>query len=130
MKSERTKQCKRLSLFFLIMHFLCLFGPFLYFFPYAVVTAVPGQKIVLSLFFITAATFSAIAVFSEARTRGGLVKSIMWLLIFGITLCLETAKVFIGIMAIISIIDELFIVRMRAKYKDAFAANREIDRRK
>ena len=129
MKSERTKQCKRLSVFFLILHILCLFGPLLYFIPYAYIVGEVGRKLALSLFLIVALCLSVVALISDAKTRGGLAKSIMWILVIGISICLQEVKVFVYIMAIVSIIDELVIVKLRAKYKDAYAANREIDRR-
>lgn len=129
MKSERTKQCKRLSVFFLIFHILCLFGPLLYFIPYAYIVGEVGRKLALSLFLIVALCLSVVALISDAKTRGGLAKSIMWILVIGISICLQEVKVFVYIMAIVSIIDELVIVKLRAKYKDAYAANREIDRR-
>lgn len=77
MKSERTKQCKRLSILFLVLHVLCLFGPLLYFIPYAYIVGEVGRKLVLSLFIIVALCLSVIAIISDAKTRGGLVKSIM-----------------------------------------------------
>ena len=129
MKSERTKQCKRLSVFFLILHILCLFGPLLYFIPYAYIVGEVGRKLALSLFLIVALCLSVVALISDAKTRGGLAKSIMWILVIGISICLQEVKVFVYIMAIVSIIDELVIVKLCAKYKDAYAANREIDRR-
>ena len=129
MKSERTKQCKRLSILFLVLHILCLFGPLLYFIPYAYVVGEVGRKLALSLFLIVALCLSVVAIISDAKTRGGLAKSIMWILVIGISICLQEVKVFVYIMAIVSVIDELVIVRLRAKYKDAYAANKEIDRR-
>lgn len=129
MASNRTKQCKRLSIMFGIFHFLCLFGPFLYFVPYAFAVGQMVSKITLSLTIIVSLVISAFAILAEAKTRGGLVKSIIWLLLIGVSVCLSKVETFLYIMAIVSIIDELFVVRMRAKYKDAYAANKEIDRR-
>lgn len=129
MKSERTKQCKRLSILFLVLHILCLFGPLLYFIPYAYIVGEVGRKLALSLFLIVALCLSVVAIISDAKTRGGFAKSIMWILVIGISICLQEVKVFVYIMAIVSIIDELVIVRLRAKYKNAYASNKEIDRR-
>lgn len=129
MKSERTKQCKRLSILFGILHFFALFGPLLYFIPYAYVVGEVGRKLALSLFIIVALCLSVVSILSDAKTRGGLSKTIMWTLVIGISICLQEVKTFVYIMAIVSIIDELVFVRLRAKYKDAYAANREIDRR-
>ena len=124
-----TKQCKRLSILFLVLHILCLFGPLLYFIPYAYIVGEVGRKLALSLFLIVALCLSVVALISDAKTRGGFAKSIMWILVIGISICLQEVKVFVYIMAIVSIIDELVIVRLRAKYKDAYASNKEIDRR-
>lgn len=127
--SKRTKQCKRLSILFSTLHFLCLFGPFFYFIPFAFVNGVFVEKITLSLTLIFSLGLAGIAILVDAKTRGGMIKTIMWLTIMGITCCLKSIAPFIYIMASISIIDELFIVRAKTKYKDAYAANREIDRR-
>ena len=129
MKSERTKQCKKLAIVFGILHFLCLFGPFLYFIPYAYVVGALVSKVTLSLTIICALVIAAFTILAEAKTRGGLIKTIIWLLLIGVATCLSSVEAFLYIMAIVSIVDELFVVKMRAKYKDAYAANREIDRR-
>lgn len=129
MKSARTKQCKRLSILFTILHFLCLFGPLLYFIPYAYIVGEVGRKLALSLFLIVALCLSVFAIIGDAKTRGGLAKSIMWIMIIGVSICLTRVETFVYIMAGVSILDELLIVRLRNKYKDAHAANREIDRR-
>ena len=128
-KSSRTIQCKNLTNLFSILHLGCLFGPLLYFVPYAFATGTTGNKIGLSLFLIVSVCLSLVSLFGEAKTRGGLNKTIMWVLIMGVLMCLAEAKTFIYIMAIVSILDELVIVKLKDKYKDAYAANREIDRR-
>ena len=129
MKSQRTKQCKRLSIFFGVLHFLCIFGPLLYYVPYAIIKGGAGDKLFLSLEIIVSIILAVFAIILDAKTRGGLIKTIMWLLILGITIALSEVKTFICIMAICAIVDELIIVKLRARYKDRYAANREIDRR-
>lgn len=129
MKSKRTKQCKKLANLYGMLHFFCLYGPFLYFIPYALIMGTVGKKIALSLFLIVSLCLAFFAIIGDAKTRGGLYKTIMWILIIGVLTCLEQAKTFIYLMAIISIIDELLIIKLKDKYKDAYAANKEIDRR-
>lgn len=130
MKSERTKQCGRWYIIFSIVHFLCLFGPFIYFIPSAFTSEVSTtRKVALTLCMVVGCILALLAIISDAKTRGGLAKSIMWLLVLGVMVCLQSAKTFIYIMAIVSIIDELFIVRLKDKYKTAHIANKEIDRR-
>lgn len=128
-QSDRTKQCKNLSLLFGILHFLCLFGPLLYYIPYAFASGETGQKLGLSLFAIVAICLMFLAIISEAATRAGLIKSMLWLLILGITMCLTEAKTFIYVMAIVSVVDELIIIKLKDHYKNKYSANVEIDRR-
>lgn len=129
MTSKRTKQCKTLSLILGIIHFVCLFGPLFYFVPYAYIVGTAGRKIFLSVFLVVSLCLSIISVITDAKTRGGLAKSVMWLIILGITCCLNEVKIFVYIMAIVSIIDELVVVRLRERYKNSYLANREIDKR-
>lgn len=127
--SKRTKQCKRLNILFTLLHFICLFAPFVYFIPAAFTFATATKRIVLSLFLITAGCLSLIAVLGELKTRGRLFKSVFWIMVFGITLCLIEVKPFVFAMCIISLVDELLFARLATKYKVAYATNKEIDRR-
>lgn len=127
--TERTKQCKKLHIIFTIIHFICMFGPLLYFIPYAYIIGGTGYKIGLSLFILVALCLSVFTIIADAKTRGGLAKTILWTIIMGVCLCLTEVKTFIYIMAIVSILDELVITKLSVKYKDAYAANKEIDRR-
>lgn len=129
MKSERTVECKKRTRLFSVLHFLCVFGPFLYFIPYSFIFSSTGQKLFLSLELVTVLIIAAFAALSDLKTRGGYAKIIYWLCILGITYCLEQAKIFIYIMCVCAIIDELLITKLRDKYKDAYRANKEIDRR-
>lgn len=128
-ESKRTKQCKNLHLLFSILHFLCLFGPFLYYIPYAFVVGATVTKVTLSLSIIVSLTLSFFMLISDATARAGFTKSIMWILVAGVILCLTEVKIFVFIMAFISVLDELIFIKLRDKYKDAAAANKEIDRR-
>lgn len=128
-KSERTKKCGNIAKLLGILHFLCLFGPFLYFLPLALALSTMGQQLFLTFEIVTCLILSLLALVSGLKTRGGLAKTIMWMFILGITICLSEVKVFIYIMSICAIVDELIIVRLKDKYKDAYAANKEIDRR-
>lgn len=128
-KSARTLQCRNVVSWMNVLHFLCLFGPLLYYIPHAFVCGEPGQKLCLSLLSIVALCLGLLMIIIDASKRAGFAKTIMWILVLGIAICLEQAKIFICIMAVVAIIDELIIVRIRDKYKTALAANKEIDRR-
>jgi hypothetical protein len=127
--SDRTKQCKKLHRLFTILHFLCLFGPFLYYIPQAFILGTVVKKVTFSLILIVTLCLSAFAIFIDAKNRAGLSKSIMWLLIIGVSSCLAEIKAFIYIMAIVSILDEICFLKLRKKYKIALISNKEIDRR-
>ena len=128
-KISRTKQCKRKATAFSILHFLCLFGPFLFFFPYAFIVGEVVSKVALSLVTIVSLILAVLSLLIDAKNRGGLSKSIMWLMISGVLFCLTEVKIFIWIMSITSILDELIFVRCRDHYKTAYIANKEIDKR-
>lgn len=129
MKSERTIECKKRTRLFTILHFLCVFGPFLYFIPYSFIFSDTGRKLFLSLELVTVLILCIFAALSDMKTRGGYAKVIFWMFVLGISYCLEEVKVFIYIMCICAIVDELIITKLKDKYKDAYRANKEIDRR-
>lgn len=127
--SKRTKQCRNLRDLFTVLHLLCLFGPFLYYIPSSFINGQPGEKLALSLTMVVALILGAFSIIADAATKGNLIKTIMWTLVLGVCICLPKISTFIYIMAIISILDEIVIVRLRDKYKTAYLANKEIDRR-
>ena len=127
--SERTKQCRVLTFVFGLLHFLCLFGPLLYFIPYGYITGETIEKIGMSFTVITALILSMISILVSATHRAGLHRCIMWVLIAGVLFCLEKVQVFIWIMAITSILDELIFTKVKDHYKAALISNKEIDRR-
>ena len=127
--SERTKQCRILNLVFGLLHFLCLFGPLLYFIPYGYITGETVEKIGMSFTVITALILSMISILVSATHRAGLHRCIMWVLIAGVLFCLEKVQVFIWIMAITSILDELIFTKVKDHYNTALISNKEIDRR-
>lgn len=129
MVSERTKQCRTLKNVFGFLHFLCLFGPLLYFIPYGYVTGETVEKICMSFTIILSVVLAVISILVSVTARAGLHRCIMWALVIGVLFCLQEIKVFIYIMAITSILDELVFTKIRDHYKAALISNKEIDRR-
>ena len=129
MASERTKQCRKLKNLFGVLHFLCLFGPLLFFIPYGFITGQPAEKIGLSFTVIISIILLVMSVIVSVTARAGLHRSVMWILIIGVLLCLKNVQTFIWIMAVCSVIDELVFVRLKDHYKAALISNKEIDRR-
>lgn len=127
--SERTLSCGRRKWIFTILHYLALFGPFLYFIPYCFVTGEIASKMVIGLVAVVAIILAGVSVIMDVKHRAGLHKSAFWALIAGCTYVLESVTPFVILMAAISIVDELVFVRAKDYYASAQLANREIDRR-
>lgn len=127
--SERTKQCKSLKTIFTILHLICLFGPLVYFVPYGYITGEITEKIALSLTVTVSLILACISLVVGVTARAGLQRTILWTLIAGVLFCLRDIQVFIWIMCVTSILDELIFVKVKDHYKTALAANIEIDRR-
>lgn len=127
--SDRTKQCRTLKNIFGLLHFLCLFGPLLYFIPYGYITGETVEKIGMSFTVIISVVLAVISIIISAIHRAGLHRCIMWVLISGVLFCLKEIQTFIWIMAITSILDELIFTKVRDHYKAALISNKEIDRR-
>lgn len=127
--SDRTKQCRLLKIIFGFLHFLCLFGPLLYFIPYGYVTGETVEKIGMSFTIIASVILAVISILVSVTARAGLHRCIMWILITGVLFCLKEIQVFIWIMAITSILDELIFTKLKDHYKTALISNKEIDRR-
>lgn len=129
MSGNRTKQCKKLKNIFSLLHFLCLFGPLLYFIPYGYITGETVEKIVMSFTIIVSAILVVTSIVVDTVHKAGLHKCIMWALIAGVLFCLNEIKTFIWIMCIVSILDELVFVKLRDHYKFLTKTNKEMDKR-
>ena len=127
--SDRTKQCRHRKNLFNILHFLCLFGPLLYFVPYGYITGETVEKIAMSFTIVVSIVLAAISLIVSVTAKAGLHRCIMWTLIAGVLFCLQEIQTFIWIMAITSILDELIFTKVRDYYKAALISNKEIDRR-
>lgn len=128
-RSARTKQCKFLKNLFTFIHYVCLFGPLAYFIPLGYLTGEPVQKISISLTVITAVILAMISIIVSTTARAGIHRSILWVLMLGLFCTLSQLKIFITVMALTSILDELVFCRLKDYYKEAFRTNKEIDRR-
>lgn len=128
-KSTRTKKCRTLQAIFTALHLICMIGPFMYFIPYALAVGEPVEKITLSMFTIIGGSIALLALLMDVKHRQGLHKTIFWLLIIGITICLKKVETFVYILAVISILDELIFYKLKNRYSELYRTNKEIDRR-
>lgn len=129
MKSDRTKQCQRRKWLFRVLHLLCLFGPFIYFIPYAYATGKIASKLVMNFTVITSLIMAILSLLIDVKNRNGMHRVILWLLIAGVMFCLSEVKTFIWIMTVTSILDELIFVKLKDFYRMAEISNKEIDKR-
>lgn len=128
-KSKRTLHCQTMKFIFGLLHFLCLFGPLIFFIPYGFITGEPVEKIGMSFTIIISAILAIISLVVSVTAKAGLHKSMMWTLMAGVLFCLQEIKVFIWIMCITSIMDELIFCKLKDYYKTTYMTNLEIDRR-
>ena len=127
--SKRTKQCRLLKNIFSILHFLCLFGPLLYFVPYGYATGATVEKVAMSFTVVASVVLALISMLVSVTAKAGLHRCIMWTLITGVLFTLQEIQVFVWIMAVTSILDELVFTKLKDHYKAALISNKEIDRR-
>ena len=128
-KSARTKQCRFWRNFFTLFHYLFLFGPLAYYLPMGYLTGEPVQKISISLTVIAAVILSGVSVLMSTTARSGMHRSVLWILILGLIFTLSQLKVFLLVMALSCIIDELIFCRLKDHYAELYRTNKEIDRR-
>lgn len=128
MASERTKKARIMQIIFTVLHLVCLLGPFLYFLPAAFIAAKVVEKVALGLVTIVCLILAGISLLINVNHRAGLHRSILWILILAITTTFSAVKVFIYIMAIASILDELVFTKIADHYKTVKNTNKEIDR--
>lgn len=129
--SKRTQHCRKMYWIFNLAHFLALFGPFAYYIPYCFIKGETTEKIAVSLSLLTSLVLLVIAFIVDVKNRAGLSKTALWILILGVIYVLNSVNItiFVCIMAIISIIDELVFIKLRDNYMAKLNSNKEIDRR-
>lgn len=127
--ATRTDKLKAIYGWLTFFHMLCLFGPLLIFTIIGFCSASSDNKITLSLTAIVAIILAFISFIVSAKHRANLHRSILWIMVIGIMHCLQSVEVFIWILAITSILDELALSPLRAKYKNKVTINKELDLR-
>lgn len=129
MDSKRTKQCRAFKWLFKILHFLMLFGPFLYFIPYGFSVGEKAQTVGLTAMMVISSILLILSIVMDVKHRAGLFKATLWILVGGVSLCLTEIESFIWIMITVSVLDELVICPLADHYSTALTANVEIDKR-
>lgn len=134
MKSKITKKYSRLTTIFTLLHILCMFLPIAIYLPQCISIGANtdggnGNVVILTLSAITCVILLLISIVVDATHRLSLHKSVIWVVLLGMTITLTTAVEFIIMMAITSLLDELLIYPLRKSFKNKVIINKEIDKR-
>ena len=128
-KTERTKSLERKYGWLTFFHLLCLFGPLLIFTIIGFSTGTSGDRITLSLTAIVSIILALISTLVSTAHKAGLHRTILWIMILGIMYCLKEVEVFIWVLAVTGILDELVFIPLARRYKNLKTINKEIDLR-
>lgn len=123
-QSDETKKCKYLSLLFLVLSYIVLYGPLTYYLITGIIIAHTATKVVLTLLAATALILMIICFIQKHRLR-----SPLWLMIIGIFFAVENILPLVIMVAAGTIIDEFCLTPLHKLYKNKATINKEIDKR-
>ena len=132
MRSERTNKLKRKKRLVSLLHFLCMFGPLIYFVSSAYLsgTTTTVDKVTLTLSMVVGAVLAIISLMLDIKYKAGLHKTILYVVLLALVAVLtEQVKTIIVILAITGIIDELVLSPLHNRFVRLCEINVEIDRR-
>ena len=113
---------------FFILSFLATFGPFMYYGIKAMIEGEPVEKFALSMFSIAAVIIAIAAACMKVHLR-----SVIWIVLLGVYLCLDNLVGVILVVAICTILDELVFSPLYKKYSKKYSeicsANEVFDER-
>ena len=119
-----TKKYKTRKTIFSILSILCLIGPLLFFIIQGFAGAAVVGKLVLSLTSLGAIILAGISVLFKYHLR-----SPIFLCLMGLWVALESLLPAIICISIAVILDEFIFSPLKAKYKQLYIINKEIDKR-
>lgn len=122
--SKITKSSRRAANAFSVLSFLLTVAPIVIFGIQAFIAGEPHEKTTLGLTITTALILVAINAMFKLHIR-----SVLWILVLGIYVCLDNIQTMLLVMAITTILDEFVAVPLRNKFKKKYEINREIDKR-
>jgi len=123
--SEKTKKCKRMKNLFLTLSLLANFLPLvIYIFKGFIEGETVAHKIGLTTTLMVAAIMTLLNFIFKFKIR-----SIIWVLLLGIHICVDRLIVLIVLIAICTILDEFILHPAYKKYRERFVINNEMDER-
>lgn len=124
-KSKETKKYGRLALIFTALSILCVFGPMI---GYAVTAFIGGaaivQKFALVSSLLVVVILTVVSVFGKWACR-----SRAFILLVGLSICLNNFLPIFYVFAGCQIADELIIAPLAAHFRSKASINKELDKR-
>ena len=127
--SDRTKNLRLMKFLFSSLHYIFMFVPLIVFVVMGYVEGTSSQKVTLSLTVTVGLILGIISIFISVKNKAGLHRTILWVVIIGISFCLSKVETFVYVMAMTSIIDEVLLVNLKDRYTNLLTINKEIDKR-
>lgn len=122
--SETTQKYKTRATFYKILDVILTYGPFVGFAIISFVGSTPVQKLGLSAMMVIAACLAILNILYKKRFR-----SLIWILLLGFTFVLTSIAPMVVIIAVCTLLDEIFVEPMYRRNIEKYKINKEIDKR-
>lgn len=123
--SKTTKSYRRLAFLMGLLSFLCLVGPFAYY----GIEALIGGALVYEKVALVGSVFVVLIMTVIAAVNKIALRSRIWILLFGVFLCLDHFLVPLIVVGACQIADELVFSPLRRHFASKASINIEIDKR-
>lgn len=125
MKAKITKKYKILYWIFSILSFISIIFPVAFYVVKGYVeSSVVTEKVTLTCTLLIAIILTIVNILFKKRIR-----SIIWIILIGIYICIDNILVMILLIAIGTILDEFIFTPLKLHYKNKHFVNKEIDKR-
>lgn len=122
--SPITKKYKRNYWLTTVISWVITLVPLLVFVIWGFIEGTPHRKLALGGLIVVAAVMVVINIIMKLSLR-----SIPWIVLIGIYICLKEITILLIIMAITTVVDEVVLTPLSKKFKQKLTINKEIDKR-
>lgn len=119
-----TKKYKYLKNIFLFLSIYCLTFPLVFYGIQAIIKGTKVEKFTLGAFCLIALGMVIVNFLMKIK-----LKSMIWLILLGIYICLENITVLLIMVAVCTILDEILITPLYKHFNNKYKINKEIDKR-
>lgn len=124
MTSKVTKKYTKLKWLFRSISFLIMSVPCAYFVVVGFIQGEPVEKVSLGITAVVALILTLMNLILKANLR-----SRIWIILLGVSFCLDNFKTLIWIMCISTLLDELVLTPLTKYFTEKASVNKEIDKR-